>query len=81
MGITLMPYIKNQTILTGIKDTMNRDDQLHRSQAGSQMTAGMRNDIQNTGPQQTAQGNSFAVGQAAEVVAALLQTKNGNTSR
>lgn len=81
VGITLMPHVKYQAVQAGIKDSMNGNDQLHRTQTGRQMAPGMRDHIQNAGPQQTAQGHSLAVSQAAEIVGTLLQTKNGNTSR
>ncbi len=81
MGVALVAHVKNQPVPAGIKHTMNGNDQLHRPQAGGQMAAGAGDHIQNAGPQQAAQGRGLAVGQGAEIVGTLLQTKNGNTSR
>ena len=81
VGITLVAHVKHQPVPAGIKYAMNGNDQLYRPQTGGQMAAGAGDHIQDAGPQQAAQRSSLTVGQGAEIVGTLLQTKNGNTSR
>ena len=81
VGVTLVAHVKHQPVPAGIKYPMNGNDQLHRPQTGGQMAAGAGDHIQDAGPQQTAESSRLTVGQGAEIVGTLLQTKNGNTSR
>lgn len=81
VGITLVAHVKHQPVPAGIKYAMNGNDQLHRPQTGGQMAAGAGDHIQDAGPQKTAERRCLTVGQGAEIVGTLLQTKNGNTSR
>ena len=81
VGITLVAHVKHQPVPAGIKYAMNGNDQLYRPQTGGQMAAGAGDHIQDAGPQQTAESSRLTVGQGAEIVGTLLQTKNGNTSR
>ena len=41
MGIALMSYVKNNSVIGGIVHTVQSHSQLHRPQIGRKMTAGM----------------------------------------
>ena len=55
MGVALVPHIKDDLILRGVKDTVQRHRQLHQPQIGGQVPAGVRNALYDEFPQLSAQ--------------------------
>ena len=81
MGIALMSYVKNQPVRFRMKDPMDGHNDLHCTQAGSQVAACPGNSINEPGPQQLAQSSCLAVAQITQVVRNMIQIQNDITPR
>ena len=71
MHIGLMPHVKDQPIFGGVKNTLQRDRQLHHTQIGCQMTSGLSHMEHQELPQLVAEQPKLLLVQGAQFLSGI----------
>ena len=74
--IALVPHVEHQPVATGIEDPVQRYGQLHRAQIGRQVSAGLRDGLNQGLPQLGAELRRLCFVQAQQILSAVQGIQN-----